>query len=220
MTRRATGALLLLALAAGPASAHFVFVTPGPGESEARVVFSDSLEPDDQVDIGKVAGLKLTLRRPGEKDVPLTHKMGEHCLTVALPGRGPGVVFGSVEYGIFQRGKDKPALLKYHPKLILGPAAGARPLGEAPAELVPVVEGGKVRFRLIGGGKPVADAEVTVMVPGKASEKSKTDRDGLTPEYAAAGRYGAWARHVEATSGKSGDKEYEEIRHYATLVVD
>src|SRR5262245_18765492 len=168
MTRRATGALLLLALAAGPASAHFVFVTPGPGESEARVVFSDSLEPDDQVDIGKVAGLKLTLRRPGEKDVPLTHKVGEHCQTVALPDRGPGVVFGSVEYGLFERVKDKqPFLVKYHAKLILGPAAGARPLGEAPAELVPVVEGGKVRFRFVAGGKPVVGAEVTVMVPGK-----------------------------------------------------
>ena len=70
-----------------------------------------------------------------------------------------------------------------------------------PAELLPVVEGEKMRFRLVAAGKPVADAEVTVLKPDGTSAKSKTEKDGLTEAVTGTGRFGAWARHVVAGTG-------------------
>ena len=36
----------------------------------------------------------------------------------------------------------------------------------------------------------------------------------------AAGRYGVYAKHVEAKRGEHAGKKFDEIRHYATLVCD
>ena len=73
---------------------------------------------------------------------------------------------------------------------------------------------------MLAKGKPVADAEVTVLLPGDERKKVVTDKAGYTPVFEAAGRYGVWARHFETVSGESGGQKYEEVRHYATLVVD
>ena len=42
----------------------------------------------------------------------------------------------------------------------------------------------------------------------------------VTPGFAAAGRYGVWVRHVETQAGERDGQKYEEVRRYATLVVD
>ena len=76
------------------------------------------------------------------------------------------------------------------------------------------------RLRVLAGGKPVAGTEVTVLKPDGKTEKVKTDEAGLTPAFAAAGRYGAWAKTVRAEAGELGGKKYEEVRHYATLVAE
>src|SRR5688572_29109540 len=44
------------AAAASPASAHFVFVVPEPDASKAKVVFSEDLEADEDVDIKLIGG--------------------------------------------------------------------------------------------------------------------------------------------------------------------
>jgi hypothetical protein len=185
-------------------------------------VFSDSLDPDDGVEIAKIAGLKLALRDAAGKDRPLSHTTGKDALAVTLPGSGPRVVFGSVEYGVLARGDAKPFLLAYHPKAVLGGAGDkAATLGEsAAAELIPVAAPGSIRFKLLAAGKPVADAEVNVLKPDGSKTKVKTDKDGLTPAVDGVGRYGAWAKVSAATAGELGGKKYEEVRHYATLVVD
>ena len=89
-----------------------------------------------------------------------------------------------------------------------------------PLELIPVVDDGKLRFKVVAAGKAMAKAEVTVLIPGE--EKSKvvvTDDAGLTSTFDKAGAYGAYARIVETKSGELGGKKYEEVRNYATLVV-
>ena len=69
-----------------------------------------------------------------------------------------------------------------------------------------------------GAGKPVADAEGTVVLPDGKKEKVKTDADGYTATFEQTGRFAAYLRHTETRAGEHGGQKYEEVRHYATLV--
>ncbi len=213
-------AALAACVATAAAQAHFVFVVPdakAPGK--ITVVFSDSLAADENIPAAKFTATKLTCREAAGKPAAVDHTAGDHSLTATLPGRGPRVVVGELTYGVSGREGMKPFLLVYHPKAIVAGASWT--LGEsAPVELVPAGEPGKPRLRFLAAGKPVADAEVTVMKADDTREKLKTDAAGYTPVFAASGRYGAWAKSSEAKSGEHGGKKYEEVRHYATLVAD
>jgi uncharacterized GH25 family protein len=208
----------LLAFALATASAHMVLVVPAKDAKAVTVVFSDSFEPDENVPIEKIAGLKLHAV-VGGKAAAVEHKADKHSLTAVLPA-DTTVVFGSVTYGLY--GKDKPALLIYHPKAVLGGATGkGATAGEkAAAEVVPVSDGGKVKFQFLVGGKPTADAEGSVTLPDGKKEKVKTDKEGFTESFDAAGRYAVSVKHVETKSGEVDGKKYEQVTHYATLVAD
>ncbi len=220
---RLLGAAAVLAAATLTAHAHFVFVVPDSKDpAKAVVVFSDDLEPDEAVGVEKLMTLKLTCRDGAGKDVAVEHKAGKHELTATLPGSGPRLVFGSLNYGVMQKGDAKPYLLAYHPKAVVGAVpADKLVLGEKvlPVEIVPVVTGSDVKFKFLSAGKPLAGVEVTVIktVGGKKA-KSTTDKDGLTEAYPAKGVYGAWAKDTVAKPGEFGGKKYDEARHYATLV--
>jgi uncharacterized GH25 family protein len=223
MLRTALAAAALVGTLAA-AQAHFVFVIPdGKDPSKVVIVLSDELAPDEGVSIDKVKGLVLTCRDAGGKDVPVPHAAGKHELTATLPGSGPRVAFGSVNYGVMQKGEGKAYLLAYHPKAVIGAVAADKlVIGEKglPVEIVPVAAGSEVRFQFLAAGKAKADSEVTVITPDGKSAKVKTDATGHTPGFPATGRYGAWAKSVSPTPGEDGGKKYEEARHYATLVVD
>jgi hypothetical protein len=121
---------------------------------------------------------------------------------------------------VLQKGDSKPFKLAYFPKALIG-NANAKPVGEKlPFEVAAESGLGKVRFRVLAAGKPVADSEVTVMVPGGEKKMVKTDKDGYTPGYDGAGRYGVVAKQVEAKAGEHAGKKFEEVRNYATLVCD
>jgi hypothetical protein len=92
--------------------------------------------------------------------------------------------------------------------------------GPLAVEIAVVGAAGKARFQVLHNGKAAADAETTVLVPGGARKALKTDKDGLTPEFAETGRYGVFARVTDAKAGEFAGKAYSEARHYATLVVD
>ena len=54
--KRCVTCLLLLAWAALPARAHFIWIVPdGTDGTKAKVIFSDSLEPDEGVPVEKIA---------------------------------------------------------------------------------------------------------------------------------------------------------------------
>ena len=89
-----------------------------------------------------------------------------------------------------------------------------------PLEILPVREGGKIRFLVALKGMPLAKAEVSVLVPGEEKPKVvATDETGHTEFFEKAGQYGAQTKHAEAAAGEVDGKKYDEIRHYATLVV-
>jgi uncharacterized GH25 family protein len=77
-----------------------------------------------------------------------------------------------------------------------------------------------VKFQVLAEGKPLADAEVTVLVPGEAKKAVKTDKEGFTETFAPSGRYGVFARYTEMAGGELAGMKFTETRHYATLVVD
>lgn len=215
-------ALIASVAAAAAASAHFVFVVPAADGKAVTVVFSDSLEPDENVPVAKIAGLKLTAKSAGGKTAPVELKAAEHALSGTFPTAGPQMTYGSVTYGMMSRKDTKPALLVYHPKAVAaGVSAADATIGkDCPLEAVPVTEAGKTRFRLLAAGKPVVAAEGSVVLPDGKKEKLKTDADGYTQAFAGTGRYGVWLRNVAATAGDHGGEKYEEVRHYATLVAD
>ena len=219
--------LLTLAAAgllAAPATAHFAFLVPTePGKGKA--VFSDSLKPDGAgVPVEKIAGTKLVVIADGKAtDLTWTHDKTANCFTYDVPGTGSRLVVGTTDYGVFQRGDSKPAWLKYHPKAVFGdipPADKATAGDRVPVELIPVLEAGNLRLRAVAGGKPLAKADVTIIVPGEEKRKIlTTDAGGMTEALDKPGQYGAYVLWVEEKSGEQGGKKYEAIRHYATLVV-
>lgn len=214
---RTLGAAVVGLLAAAAAQAHFAYIVPDADGAKAKVVFSDTLEPDTNVKIEKIANTKLTLRDAAGKDSPLEWTMGEGCYVVNVPGSGPRTVFGVTEYGVLAKGDAKPYLLAYFPKAVIGGAT--KPVG-AKLEVAVAGESGKTRFQVLAEGKPLAEAEYSVMVPGGGKKTGKTDAAGYTEPFAASGRYGVNVKHIVAKGGEYNGKRYEEARSYATLVVD
>ena len=215
-------ACTLVVLATAQVHAHFVFVVPAPDGKSVKVVFSDNLSPDENVDINKVASLKLTGRFTNGKEAAIESKVDKHHLAADIKLADPLCVYGSVTYGLMTRKDTKPALLIYHPKAIFaGSDLKSATIGEKAAlEIVTVTESGKTRFRLLAQGKPVADAEGSILLPDDKKEKLKTDNDGYTPAFEAPGRYAVWLKNIETKAGEHDGKKYEEVRHYATLVAD
>ena len=198
--------------------AHFPFVVPEEG-SKAIVIFSDTLEPDTRVNIEKIAATKLKVRDASGTDKAVEWTKGEGKYSFGVPGTGSRVIFGTTDYGVLQKGEGKPFRLLYHPKALVGPATPATTLGATcPLEIVPVGPAGKTQFQVLAAGKPVADAEVTVLLPGNTRKAVKTGADGLTPAFEAQGRYGVVAKLLEAKAGEHAGLKYEELRNYATLV--
>lgn len=218
--KRMFGAAVVGLFAVAVAQAHFPFIVPDADGTTAKVVFSDSLDPDKDVNIEKLDGTKLTLRDSGGKESPLTWKKGDACYVVSVPGSGARVVYGVTDYGVLQKGDAKPFRLVYFPKATVGGAVTKAVGGTLKLEIVAAGEAGKTRFQVLADGKPAADLEVTVMVPGGSKKAEKTDKEGFTPAYAESGRYGVYAKFVETKGGEHAGKKYDEVRNYATLVTD
>jgi uncharacterized GH25 family protein len=205
------------------AAAHFPFLVPD-GPTKGKAVFSDTLKPDKDVPVERIANTKLVVLADGKAtDLVWMHDKATNCFTFEVPGSGSRIVVGTTEYGIFQRGDSKPFLLHYYPKAIFGdlPAEKQATAGDrVPLELVPVVAGGKLRIKALAAGRPLAKADVSVLIPGETKSKDvQADETGLTPEFDKPGTYGAYVRRMEAKPGEKDGKKYDEVRHYATLVV-
>ena len=183
-------------------------------------MFSDSLDPDKDVNIEKLDGTKLTLRDAAGKESPLTWKKGDACYVVSVPGSGARVVYGVTDYGVLQKGDTKPFRLVYYPKATVGGPAAKPVGGNLKLEIVASGEVGKTRFQVLADGKPAPELEVTVILPGGSKKAEKTDKEGFTPAYAESGRYGVYAKFVETKAGEHAGKKYDEVRNYATLVTD
>lgn len=206
--------ILVFLFACTPVFGHFVYIVPQSDGKTLQVVFSETLEEDPAVSLGPIAKLQLLTRGATGADTALDAQAHDHSMTARAPVNG--IVHGTITYGISTRG-GQPFLLKYHPKAILGSIpADRQSLGNV--ELVPTSLPQGLRFQVLSQQKPVAQADVTVLLPDNTSKKVTTDAEGWTPRFEAPGRYGAWARVVEKSAGEHEGQKYTEIRHYPTLV--
>jgi uncharacterized GH25 family protein len=228
--------MLLLAAAALPARAHFIWVLPPDGNDtkSTHVVFSDSPKPDDAELLKKIGKADVFARNADGKTVPLKLADGKQAFNVTAPDAEPHVIGVVLQYGVTQRDDDPAFLLHYYAKGFSGISAKTppsekfvknalvKPWDKLPLEILPVLDGPKKQnCMVVWQGKPLADAEVTLYVPGKDKPVvTKTDEKGLValelPEKS--GVYGIRARHVEKKEGELDGKKYKEIRHYATMV--
>ena len=130
--------MTLLSLFSGWASAHMVYIVPNPQGTEAIIILSEDLDADPRVPIDKLKPITLKLREGNRKETPLPVQADKNSLRVPLPEAGKGFIFGSLQYGIMEKG-DKPYLLTYHPKTILGGIVGIKAKhGKLDAELTPI----------------------------------------------------------------------------------
>jgi hypothetical protein len=205
---------------AAAALAHFPFILVDRGGATGRLVMSEVLAPDPDVKIDLVSGAALWVRNVEGKETPLTLEAAGEFMRLGIPGEGTRVIGGKADLGVMKR--DKPHLLVYYPKAIIGDAFDrATELGSlAPIELIPVRTEGGVKLRLMIDGTAAGNREVRVLTPDGDQADHKTDADGLTPVFSEGGRYGAWARHWVEEAGERGGEKYEQVRRYATLVFD
>jgi hypothetical protein len=222
--RRMIGAVAVGLAAAAAAAGHELYVVPDGGDpGKITIVFGHGVKPDKNVKPEtwkKFEGLKLSARGADGAVTEVKWEKAEHCFKAAAPA-GSRVVFGQVDYGVSTRAGGKPTLVRYYPKaVVVGvPADGGKT--DAAFQLVPVAEAGKVRFRVLAGGKPAAGVTVEVTAPEKDEPaEATTDADGLTPAFEGVGRFLAAARRVEVASGESNGQKYEQVSHVATLVAD
>jgi hypothetical protein len=219
-------AALTLGAMSGSAQAHFIFVVPEPGADKAKVVMSETLKPDDDVDVKLISKIELSIRGGGGASETRVLLSGDpdkhHAYNVPLPGEGTRVIHGDVSLGVEAHG-PKPFLLNYHPKTVVGdPFDSKTQLGGkiAKAEIIAIGKHGALVFQVLLDGKPVAKAKTTVIKPDGKERNVTTDADGKTEAFPQTGRFGVWARCVEPIAGTLDGKEFVETRHYPTLVVD
>ena len=212
-------------IATAVASAHFVFLVPDGNSGNVKAIFSDSLKPDPNVNIEKIENTKLSLFDSAGKESVLewtVDKPGAFW-KIEAGGSGSRIVTGVTDYGVLQRGDSKPFWLKYYSKTILGdiPSAEKGKVGKAvPVEIVSMIDGNKLHFLAFIGGKPAPNLDISVLTPGDKTIDLQTDAKGMTRAFEDAGLYGARIRFTEDKSGEDKGKKYEELRSYATLVVN
>lgn len=226
--RRSLLGLLLLCLAALPARAHFLWLLPpDDGKGAVRLVFSDTLAPDDADLLARVKHAKAFSVGADGKAAAVEFTQKDDALVLGAAGDGPRVFGASCRYGVVQRGDAPPFLLHYYAQTWTGPRPRDvdRILGTVAGRLDLVIVPGQKEappaVRVVYKGKPVAGAEVVLRVPGEKQPVTlETDAEGTfrLRRPSGPGLYGIRARMIQKQEGEHDGKKYKEVRHYATLV--
>jgi uncharacterized GH25 family protein len=227
-------ALGFVLVASLPAQAHFIWLLPPkqlPAKvgDQAQMIFSDNLEPDGNVDIAKIKQTKLFVRSGKGELTSAKIEAGKNHYQVIPESKSKGAILigGVCQYGVITKGKSDPFLLMYYPQTFWPveilrdklPTWRFESSGKQALEIVPTE---KAALKVLWQGKPAANLEVTLFVPGlDKNVERKTDESGLVKLEVpkAGGYYGVLARKVESKEGKLDDKTYKEIRHYATFTL-
>lgn len=212
-------------LVCATAVAHFPFLLPDRAGVSATLIMSETLEPDDRVELSLLKDARLVLVNADGSEYPLGAPSPADdgaSLRMPIPGSGTRVLAGDIDLGIMQRGTGPAHVLVYYPKTIVGDpfAPSTRLQGRAPIEIVPErTERGAV-LRLLVDDAPLARSAMRIIGPDGSDVEVMTDDAGRTQVLVAAGRYGAWARHWTDEAGERNGRAYVQVRRYATLVVD
>ncbi len=204
--------------------AHFSFIIPSEDSLSAKIIMAETLDDTESISVRFLGDMTLYQKsRRGDVAVLRTKPIDDKTLQVESRGEGTRVIYGKADLGVMERGST-PHHLIYHPKSIIGnPYDDATRLDDAsPIELIPVLAStdGQFRLQLVVSGAPKPESEVTMIFPDGTVEVVVTDQDGMTTSFEASGRYAAWARHWDETPGVLNGKMFQQVRHYATIVLD
>ena len=212
------GVPLLLAVLAGQAQGHFLFLKPGK-DGRAEAVFSDTLDPDRADLLAKFKDARFSV--VGGKGLEAEADGG--VLRTASAGKKPAWVVGVCPYGVVDKGKV-PFKLAYFARTLVNGTPSDLPAEAAKAlalDVVPVLKDGKVAaVRVLWQGKPLARAEVLHQPPGGKGgwiTKTTDERGEAAITGGLAGLHAVRAKHVVKAKGRSAGKRYDEERSYATL---
>lgn len=196
------------------ARAHFVWMIPA-GDNEAKVVFSDSLAPDDPQLLDKIAHLKVFGHDSKGAHFDLRMERAADGFIVKIP-EGVQIVCGTCTYGVFQREGQNPVLLKYNVLLWRGP--GEMPCWDCMKLQIRRNKNGS--FEVLREAQPLAEANVIVIGPAGFNRQTlKTDSGGkflFNPSMK--GVYGLRVLHTTKQAGEHQGRKYSEIREYTTFV--
>jgi len=214
---------VLAGLLATQAHAHFLFIrilTPADGKRVAEVYFSDRADAGDPEYLDKIAHTQLWRQMAPGKFVPLDVKKGDDRLQAVLEGKDSALVIGVCEYGVLPR--KIPFLLRHFPKSMAGTAADLNRMqatDKVPLEIVARAEKDGLHLTVLLNGKPMPNAPINTLAEDLSGENLKADKKGTFYFKAPPrpGYYTVYTSHFHKEAGKRGDKQYAEIRDFATL---
>jgi Protein of unknown function (DUF3386) len=228
--KRCLLSLVMLVVVTSLARAHFIWIVPDKDGKSVQVVFSDTPKPDDPKLLAKIAKTEVFAPSGRDKLVTLKWTEGKEGYQVIVPNAGAGAIAAVCNYGVVEKGKAEPFLLKYHAIALVQPIPGLRgaDISRPPGMDLSVAfaygrtEAGEITLRFVVDfrGKPLTDAEVSLVPADGATKEVKSVEGyanlGLLKDLKP-GVYGIRVRHVEAKEGELDGKKYKEVRHYATF---
>lgn len=213
-----------LALAtAMSASAHFVWIGSSVKDGKTIVTagFGEVGEYESKY-AGNIKQAKYWSEDASGKTTPISmtldERLGEYRAEVS--GK-PSVIFGSCDYGIFQRGEGPAGHLMYTAKRVVeaSPAfKDDKPRKDLRIEILAAFAGDKATLTVIHHGKPVEGAEVKHFGPNDKAGTVKTDAKGVAVwKLDAPGEYSCYVGVNKEKSGEHNGKKFQTERDYATL---
>lgn len=210
---------------AARAEAHFIWLVSEPAEraNTVKLYFAEAPEPDDPELLERVSDAEVfALSGWNLEPRPLTLRREDGALVADVPdslAHAPIVL--RYTYGLFTRG-DEPFLLNYYakayPSMLPGSWKAVQDADVLPLEVVPVVDGSSVVFRVMWQGRSVEGATVTVSGPEFDGAEGETDESGqFRCRLGGGGLYSVRARLIEETPGEHEGEAYSAVRHYSTL---
>lgn len=217
-------ALIVTALGASHAEAHFLFVRllpPAEGGRFAEVFFSDHADAGDPRFVEKIAGTKLWLQtKPGAFESLTIQKTADRLRVHVTAMGGCGIV-GEGTYGVLGRAGKPAFLLRHYPKAVGGNATEIAALAAKPGipfEILVRPDGQNLEFTALRDGKPLANARFTAIGVDLKDHPFQADSEGKA-RWRPIGR-GTFAVYTSQTLPERGvhdGKKYDEIREFATV---
>ncbi len=212
---RAGIAAAFLALAAGVASAHHVWIEVDG--ANARLFFGEFGENLREASPGSLDRLQPQAKiqsASGERPLKVEKSPGAFVLAGKIDGTD-SVIAEDIRYPVFERKRDNK-------KGIYVPAARFVPdrTPRAPALTLDIVPMGGDRFQVSYKGKPLPKAKVEVITPSGWGREVHAGDDG-TFDVALPwrGPYVLEVHHNDTEPGKRGDEAYDFANYVTSLTV-
>src|SRR5262245_9710545 len=224
--KRGALSLFLLALAALPARAHFIWLLPGE-KGAVRLVFSDTPTPDENANLlSRVARSKAFAGDAKGEVTPVKFKKSDKAFALSLEGDS-ATVFATCTYGIFKRGDAEPSLLNYYAKTWIHSEKGVAKVWGKPTDKLDLdisFTRNLEQFRVTWKGKPLARVKV-FLTSGKERWEETTDEQGAFNLEKGKMKIGKGliairVGHTVKEEGEYKGQKYTTIRHWATLTFE